>query len=387
MFDINAVRKLFPHTKATVYFNAASTGPLSTPAYRLQDDAFREVQMAKVGNQAEVFAALDRIRRHGARIFGGAVSGVGFGFNTTFGLNLAAFGLPLKSGDEVILCDVEFPANVYPWLELRRRGVKVTFIKSRDGFFGLDDLEKAVSRRTRVVSLSFVQFFNGFKPDIDAIAEFCRRRGIWLVLDAIQGAGCEPMQVRKWGVAVASAGAQKWLVSSQGTGLFYIADEIKEILVPPWRSWLGVDWKCRWSDLRDFGKAFGPSARQYELGTYPGALVMGLDWALEYITGLGIRNIQKHNHALLDMLIGYLAAEPYFRITSSLERKHRSSILCFTTDHGDIQAMHRFLLKRKIITAMREGSIRVSAHFYNNERDMQTLIAALDEAARKRFRG
>jgi selenocysteine lyase/cysteine desulfurase len=380
MFDVNAIRRIFPHTKKTTYFNVASNGPLTTPAYMLQDKHYKIARMAAISDQSDMFAALDHIRRNAAKIFGCKKSEAGVGFNTTFGINLAAFGLPLKKGDEVILSDVEFPANVYPWLELRNRGIKVKFIKNTNGFFDLSHLEKAITRKTRVVSLSFVQYFNGYKADMEAIGELCRRRKIFLVLDAIQGAGAESMNLKKWNVSVASAGGQKWLLSSQGTGIFYVSEKTRQRLRPPWRSWLSIDWKCRWHDLRKFDLKYEKSAWQFELGTYPSPLVMSLDWTLDFITGLGIRNIQKHNHGLLDVLIEYLNSDSFYRITSSLEKKHRSSILSFTTDRADIAKVHQYLTAKKIVTSLREGSIRVSVHLYNNLKDIRLLIASLDAA-------
>jgi selenocysteine lyase/cysteine desulfurase len=128
---------------------------------------------------------------------------------------------------------------------------------------------------------------------------------------------------------------------------------------------------------------FESSARQYEMGTYPAAYLFSLNWSLEFLCGLGIRNIQKHNHELIDKLIEYLNDEPFYRITSSLDKKHRSSILSFTTSREDIKPVHRHLLKNNIVTALREGSIRVSVHLYNNDSDIKRLIAALHQAARK----
>jgi len=383
MFDINEVRRLFPHTKKKIYFNCASTGPLPQPAYDLQDRYYRIAKMAAIGDQSEVFAALENIRRNGAKIFGAKKSEVGFGFNTTFGINLAAFSLPLKRGDEVLISDVEFPANVYPWLALRGRGIKVKFIKSSNGFTDVDDIEKAITKKTRVISLSFVQFFNGFKIDAATIGDICRKRKIYFVLDCIQSAGCEPMNLRKWNVAIASAGAQKWLLSSQGTGLFYVSENVRERLRTPWQSWLSVDWKCRWDDLRKYDLTPPNAASRYELGTYPGSLVMGFDWALGFIAGLGIPSVQKHNHALLDSLIDYVENEPLYRITSSLGKKHRSSIVSFTADGADIRKIHAALYKRNIITSLREGSIRVSAHLYNNQVEMNRMIAALKAASKE----
>jgi len=387
MFDVRAIRRHFPHTEKTTYFNCASVGPFPDPAYAVQDKYFNVARMAAAGDQSEVFSALKNIRRNGARIFGGKTSEIGYGFNTTFGLNLAAFGLPLKKGDEVLLSDVEFPANVYPWLELRNRGIRVKFIKSVDGFFNVGVFEKAITKRTRVLAVSYVQYFNGYKIDIDAVADVCRRQNIYLVLDCMQAAGCETLDLRKWNVSVASAGGQKWLLSPQGTGLYYVSGEMQERIRPPWRSWLGVDWKCRWHDLRRFDLEYADAAGQYEMGTYPGPLVLAFDWALDFIVGLGVRNIQKHNHALLDRLVDYLEDHPAYRITSALEEKHRSSILSFTSDRLDIRDVHRRLLRNKIVTSLREGSIRVAVHLYNDESDVDRLIGVLDKAGRRTVTG
>lgn len=382
MFNVAAVRRNFAHVGKSIYFNTASNGPLAKPAYRLQDDGYRLAKNAGVSGQVDVFEALKRIRKSGAAIFGCRVGEVGFGFNTTFGINLAAFGLPLGRGDEVILSDVEFPANVYPWLELRRRGIGVKFLKSTAGGFDIGRFEKAITRKTKVLSLSFVQFFNGYKNDLATLGDICSRRGIFFVVDAIQGAGAEPMNVRDWKVDIASAGAQKWLLSSQGTGLFYISEETKSRLIAPWRSWLGVDWGCDWMNLRNFAKPFESSAQQYEMGTYPGPLVMSLDWSLAYITRLGIKSIQQHNYRQLDTLIAYLRDEPCYRITSSLEKKHRSAILTFTTAKGDVRNLYQALSKRNIVTSVREGSIRVSVHLFNNTADINRLISVLKAFAR-----
>jgi len=377
------IRRLFSQIKNNVYLHTASNGLLSDPAYRNQDRAYQIARAGRTGAQEEVFAALERIRVRATKIFDCRRSETGFGFNTTFGLNLAVFGLPLEAGDEVLLNDVEFPANVYPWLELRRRGIKVNFLKSNDGFFDIDHFRQAISPRTKVLSLSYVQYFNGYKVDLKAIGEICRRHNIWLVVDAIQAAGCETMKMKKWGVAIASAGAQKWLLASQGTGIYFVSEEIQDLLTPPWRSWLAVDWKCNWAALNDYTKPFEEGARQYEMGTYPGALMHGLDWSLAFLTDIGVANIQRHNHELIDILIDYLKTEPRYRITSCLVPRHRSSIFCFATTRGSVVPLHRFLMKNRIITSLRQGAIRVSVHLYNNTGDISRLIRALKEYGRR----
>ncbi|MCK5127833.1 MAG: aminotransferase class V-fold PLP-dependent enzyme [candidate division Zixibacteria bacterium] len=381
MLSTTSIRRLFPHTSKFTYFNSASNGPLPSPAYKIQEKQYQIARDAVIGSQDEQFEALKSISSNGAKILGCKTSEVGFGFNTTFGLNLAAFGLPLKSGDEILLSDIEFPANVYPWLELKRRGVKVKFIKSVDGFFNLGRFTKAITQRTRILAISFVQFFNGYKNDLSTLGEICKRHNIFFVVDAIQGAGIEPLHLKKWGVDIASSGAHKWLLSSQGTGIFYVSEEIQERIKPPWRSWMSIDWNCDWSNLRDFTRDYPKSARQYELGTYPVPLLLSLDWSLQFINQLGVKNIQSHTHELIDLLIDYINCSDDFRVTSSIEKKFRSGIISFTSDKLNIDSVFGSLKRKNIITSVREGAIRVAVHAFNNKNDINKLITALDQAS------
>jgi len=229
-------RSFFPHTKKVIYFNSASYGPFCTPY---------------------------------AKMIGAPRRAVGIGLNTSHGLNIAAFGLPLKRGDEVLVSDIEFPAVVYTWkAAAEARGLKIKFIRSHNLFFDIGEFEKAISRRTRVLSLSYVQFFNGFKNDLKTIAEICRKHYIYLVVDGIQGMGVEPINVVRVGVDVFTSGCQKWMLSPQGCGFFYLSDQVRDSITPPFMSWLGVDWKMQFSDLFHYDREYFNSAQKFEQGYY-----------------------------------------------------------------------------------------------------------------------
>lgn len=374
-----SARHLFPVTArdcGVTYFNSASTGPLCRPVRRVLDDYYDLCEVLIFDDDKYAFEELEYIRRIGARMIGAREDEVGFGFNTGYGLNLAAFGLPLKKGDEVILSDIEFPANVYPWLALKERGIKIKFVKSDGGLFSIENLIKSITKRSRVLSLSFVQFFNGYKNDLETIGAICRERGLYFVVDGIQGCGVEPIDVRKWQVDIFSSGAQKWLLAPLGTGIFYIRKDLQEKLNRPLAGWLAVDWNFDFTDLFKYNLPFFDSARGFELGTYPYSHVHALSASLKLINSLGVRNIQKHNYGLLDILISYLKSNEYFQIKSSLEKKHRSSILAFTC--RDAKKLHQKLLEEKIICSYREGAIRVSVHLFNNKADIKRLITALE---------
>lgn len=373
-----AIRNLFPVTQkkqGVTYFNSGSTGPLCRPVKRALDSYYGLAQYLDRNADIEAFANLDNVRKLGARLICARKDEVGFGFNTGFGLNIAAFGLPLKPRDEVLLSDIEFPSNVYPWLALRERGIKVKFIKSSSLFFDIDNFKKAIGRKTKVLSLSFVQFFNGYKNDLKKIGEICKDSGIYFVVDGIQGCGVETINVHRCHMDIFSSGGQKWLLSPMGTGLFYIRKELQAKLKIPFASWLSVDWKLNFTDLFHYDLPAFDSARRFEMGTYPYAHVNAMASALQLIDSLGVRNIQMHNHGLLDVLIDYLKSSGYYQIVSSLENKHRSSILAFTC--REARKVHRQLIKSKIICAFREGSIRISVHLFNNRSDIRRLIEVL----------
>jgi selenocysteine lyase/cysteine desulfurase len=373
-------RRLFPVTSkdnGIIFFNSASTGPLSNLVIRRLEEYNRLAQHQNRNMDRPAFEALARIRKLGAKFLKARRDEIGFGFNTGYGLNIAAFGLPLKKGDEVLLSDIEFPSNVYPWMALRERGIKVKFIKSVDNFFSIDEFKESISKKSRVLSLSFVQFFNGFKNDLKTIGKICRDGGLYFVVDGIQGCGVEPVDVKKWNVDFFSAGAQKWMLAPQGSGIFYIKKDLQEKLHRPFASWLGVDWKLRFGDLFRYNLPFFDSARGFEMGSYPYDHVHALDESLTLIDSLGVRNIQRHNHELIDHLVDFLKSDRRYRLKSSLVRKHRSSILAFNCDN--VKIVHRKLIKNGIICSLREGAIRIAVHLYNDISDINRLIRLLKQ--------
>ncbi len=380
--DISArfakIRELFPVVSGErniTYFNNAATGPLNINSRRKMDWYYDECFYHNRDTDHAAFDDLEYIRKTGAKFIGADEDEVGFGFNTGYGLNIAAFGLPLKAGDEVLLSDVEFPSNVYPWLELKNRGIEIKFLPSTDRFFDIDILKRAITDRTRVLSLSFVQFFNGYKNDLKALGEICREHEVYFAVDAIQGCGAETIDVKECQIDLLSAGAQKWLLSALGTGIFYVRKELQVKVNRPVAGWLGVDWGLNFSHLFHYDKPPFPSARKYELGTYPYGHIFGMAEAFKIIESLGTDNIQRHNHQLLDILIDFLQSERKFTVTSNLDEKHRSSILTFTCD--DAQTLHRDLLDNGFTCAFREGSIRLAVHLYNNQDDIDKLVRFL----------
>ena len=381
--DFLRIRKQFPHIKKIVYFNAGSYGPFSTSVRTAIESNIDLRLKAQLDDSHDAFVTTDELRSIYARLVGARKREVGIGLNTSHGINIAAFGLPLRKGDEVLVSDVEFPALVYTWrAAAQTRGLKLKFVKSRERCFDFDQLQRAVTKRTKVLAVSWVQFFNGYKNDLRTLSGFCRERGIFFVVDGIQGMGVEPINLKKLDVDIFTSGCQKWMLSPQGCGFFYLSDRIRDRLTQPFMSWLGSDWHMDFTNLFKYDQPFFESARRFEMGYYVVLNIMGMRAAAQMFLDLGIRNIQRHNYALIDRLACFIDGHPFYRITSSMEKKHRSSLFTFTCD--GYKKLHTELLKNRIILAQREGSIRVSVHLYNNESDIDKLIGVLERSAKGR---
>ena len=379
--DTNAkfaeIRKLFPHAGNIAYFNSASYGPFSTTVQEAIDKNIAVRLVAEHDDSHDAMDIADALRADYAGLIGADAKQVGIGLNTSFGINIAAFGLPLKAGDEILVSDVEFPAVAYTWrAAAEARGFKLKFVKSVNREFSVDEFKKNIGDRTRVLALSWVQFFNGYKNDLEELSAICKQHDMYFVVDGIQGMGAEPVDVRKLDIDVFSSGCQKWMLAPQGCGFFYLSDKVRDTITPPFMSWLGSDWQMNFSDLFHYDRPYFDSARRFELGYYAVLNLHGMKASVEIFKELGIADIQKHNHALIDRLADYIQGNSFYRITSSMEPVHRSSIFTFTCD--DVKALHQAILKEKIILASREGSIRVAAHLFNDESDIDRLITVLD---------
>ena len=374
-------RKEFPFTKEIIFFNHASFGPMPETSWRATADYYKYLRLEKTEDiDEEAFKKLDEIRVLIAKMIKAKPEEIAFVPNTSYGLNVAGWGLDLKRGDKILLSDVEFPANVYPWTGLKQKGIETKFIPSSYGScgknkcFDIDNFVKAIDKRTKVLSISFVQYFNGFKNDLETIGKICEENDIFLVVDGIQGIGAVDLDVKKCKIDFLSCGGQKWLLSSLGTGFFYLSSFAKRKVKPSFFGWLGVDWNLKFTNLLKYDLPPFPSVRKFEIGTYPYSLLWSMHSSLQLLSEIGIKNIEKHNSALLDLLIDYLSDSPY-QIRSSLKPLHRSSILSFSGKN--IKNLYEKLIKNKILVSFREGAIRVSPHFYNTKEEMNKLIEFL----------
>lgn len=367
------VRRLFPVTRKLIYFNHAAVSPLSSRAARALEQQVREqMQYAVVKEDLWEKRAEDG-RRIAATLLNAGPGEIAFVKNTTEGLNLFARGLGWKKGDKVVLPRVEFPANVYPWLSLEAKGVKLEFVEEKNGRILVEDIEKAMDRRTRVVAISFVEFSSGYRNDLERIGKICKRRGVHLVVDGIQGVGALRLDVKKCNLSAMSAGGHKWLLSPQGTGIFYCPKKVMKSLDHPAPGWMSVS---GWTDYYNFKYDLFNDSRRYESAQRNLLGLCALTESLKLIDRLGIGSVEKRILDITDYLCGRLE-EKGFEIFSSRRDGEKSGIVSFFTKGRDPEKVRESLRRKGIIVAARDGRLRASPHYYNSFEEVDRFVKAL----------
>ena len=371
--DWDAVRDEFPVTRNYNFQNHAATAPMS----RRAADAARQYLAESEENASvrdEFYKHADRVRAQIALLINANPDEVTFVKNTSEGLSLVANGLSWQNGDNVVTTNVEFPANVYPWQALRARGVQVRMVFEEDGRIPLERLIEAIDNRTRLVTISSVQYASGFRTDLATLGEYCQSKGVLLCVDAIQSLGVFPIDVQAMNIDFLAADGHKWLCAPEGAGVFFVRKELQGHLHPTSIGWLSM------KNAHDFGRyqfEFADSARRYDSGSYNLPGIYGLGGAVTLALEIGIENIAERVIALTDRLTAGLREKGY-RVVSSRSPAEASGIVAFFSDLHDLDEIQRHLqVEHRIVIAVRSGRLRASPHCYNNEREIDQLIDCL----------
>ncbi|MDE0087868.1 MAG: aminotransferase class V-fold PLP-dependent enzyme, partial [Candidatus Poribacteria bacterium] len=271
---------------------------------------------------------------------------------------------------------VEFPANVYPWWSLKERyGVQTRMVPERDGRIHLEDIIEAIDERTRVVTISHVEFASGYRNDIKAIGEICRERDVWFVVDAIQSLGAIEVDVKSSHIDILAADGHKWLLAPEGAAIFYCAKDKLERLINTNVGWASV---VNPREFLDYDLTQKPDATRFEEGSYNSIGLYGLKAAIDLLLEIGVSNIETRILELTSGLIKGLNAKGY-RVITPKSDSERAGIVVFESDHYTPAELFTLLNERNIITAERGSGVRVSPHFYNTELEIADLLETLPE--------
>ncbi len=375
------IAKEFPWAgRDVVYLNAAATGPL--PARTVAELERWTRLRAEPWNIAldEQFDTLAKARKLCAGLIGADADEIALVPNTSTGINVAAQVLPIPHDKVIIGYDGEFPANVYPWMAIERRGgARYEQIPLLTG--GLPDWDALPARLDRgdvaVVAISWVSFVSGDRADLATIGAMCRERGIWFVVDAIQGVGTTRLDVHACNIDILSCGAQKWLLSPWGAGFCYVRRELVETLEPRTVGWLAVKGAEDFSHMLEYNLDYAADARKFEVATIPYQDMAGMVSSLEMLHEIGVASVEKKIHSLLGRLVSGIARIRTLSLVTPADPSRRAGIVSFNV--ADVATVSARLNDAKVTHSVRGGGvIRLAPHIYNTETEIDRVLSLLD---------
>jgi len=372
--DWESVREEFPITKEYLFFDLANKCALPRFATRAICD-YAAKQEASSGDKDEWARAIEEARARFAQLVHAYPSEIALLKNTSEGLNVAANGIPFHPGDNVIVNLSEHPNNIYCWLNLQRRGVEVRWAPTQNGEVTLDALAKTVDGRTRALAIALVTYAPGNRNDVKALAAFCRERGIYTVVDAVQAVGTLQVNVADLGIDMLATSGHKALFVPHGVGLLYCRRDRLDEIAPFYVARAGMVRPAAVErDGAQYDLTLAPSAARYEIGNNNYLGITVLNESVKFLLALGTAAVERR---MLD-LSGYLTERLLaggFEVLSPRERERRSAIVCVRVPAP--ARVHAWLLAQKVITTCRRDALRLSLGIYNTEAELDKLVGLL----------
>jgi cysteine desulfurase/selenocysteine lyase len=364
--DWQLVRRDFPVTEHTAYLNSAAAGALPRIVMETAAGFYREMMEAGDAGWDKWLARREEIRRRVAEFINAEPDQIAFTTNTSAGMNLIADALE-RRGD-VISCELEFPVSTLPWLH---RGAHIKSIKAHDGEINAEDVARLQTSRTSVIALSHVQYSNGFRLDLESIGAIKKSHAF--VVNASQSIGAFPIDVKRMNIDALCSTGHKWLLAGYGCGFVYMSRELLAQTRGRNASWMSVE--NPFAMRNDEFKTRTDAAARVELGVPHFAGIFALGAALDYLMNIGKEQIEQRILALNRHLTGCLAKGGW-SVLSPLENEHARSgqTLVATKNPARVVAT---LASRGVAVTQKPQGIRIATHFFNNEADIERLLAAL----------
>jgi cysteine desulfurase / selenocysteine lyase len=378
---LGKAKTIFPHTHdGKIYLDHAASSPLSIRVVESIEAHLRERCIGSIDTYLEHdVAKIEKCRGRIKELLNAeSADRIAFMANTSDPINVIASGLKWASGDRILLHESEFPANVWPYLNLKRHGVEIDVIPIRNGHPTPQLIADSITERTKVVAISAVQFLTGYRADLEAIGSLCRSKNVLLVVDGIQAVGSVKVDVQRMKIDAMASGCQKWQMGPHGTGWLYISENLQARIKPAHVGWLSVEepW-----NFFDYNQQLHPTARRFEGGSKNIPGIWGLDAALATLLEFGLDGIEGHILALTQMLISGLQSIDGVHVITPTGHNQRAGIVTIELpNHEDPKVVHQHLKKNDISVALRDGKIRYSPHFYNSPTEIALAVAATREA-------
>ena len=365
-----SLREEFPVTRTTAYLNSAAAGPVMRESIEAVGRYYRELHEMGDANWEGWLKRREEYRAHLARLINAEPDEIAFTTNTSSGMSIIVDAL--EAAGDVISCDLEFPVTTVQWLH---RGMNVNFIETgeRAGVFDADDVRRRMTSRTKIISLSHVQFSNGLRSDLESIGE--RKEEHFFVVNASQSAGVLPVDVRRMRIDALSATGHKWLLAGYGTGFLFMSRELLARTKPRQMSWMSAPEPFAMKNAEASVRADAAARAETGVPNFPGIFALGA--AVERLLEINIENIEERALAINRHLTRELNEAGLPILSPIEEEKHRSTETLVRVEQPKRMVAH--LAARGVAVTEKPHGIRVSTHFFNDEADIARLVEALKE--------
>ena len=368
-----SVRADFPSVTRETYLNSAALHPVGSFTARAMQQLI-DFRLHGPGEGRADFGAKDQqaLKEKYASLIGATADEIAYTSSTSDGENIVVLGLDLaKKKGNVVIDELHFTTSLYMYKELEKQGVELRIVKHRNWAIDPHDMDKAIDRNTRLVSLALVSNVNGFMHDCKAVSDLAHARGALVFADIIQAVGAVPLDVNALGIDFASAGTYKWIMGERGFGFLYVKKSLQGTALPTTR--------YGHRQVTNFNRAELtweplPGAAMYETGGIAVVLAAGVSAGIDYVRGLGIDKIRSHARLLTDRLQAELPPLGYLPLTP---RGTETPIVAFGLKDG--AATSRTLQVGKIVGTVvgNENRLRLSVSVFNTHDDIDRAVAVL----------
>lgn len=377
--DGRGFRGHFSDFGGRVYLDCAAQGPFPRETAEEVRRALRLKEHPEEIPETLTEELPDRVRSAIGRLIGCNPANIALASGASHGLNVAARGLPLKNGDEVLIAQGEFPANVYPWVGLQDEGIGVRMVAPAAGrIVTADEMIAAIGPRTRVISVSLVAFATGYRSDLHAIGEACRARDLFLVVDGAQGIGAIDFRVADHPIDLLAVSGYKWLFGPYGSGFTYVnprvLDRVKVIDV----NWLAIEGANQPNRRSAYEMKFRDGARRFDIPETASFLnLSALAASVEFLNRVRVTTVEAHARRLLDHLL-HGVSRTRLQVVSDLQAARRSTILGLAGPTlEETRSIYRRARQKGVVVSLKDNLIRVSPNIYNTTDDIDRFLLAV----------
>ena len=382
-----SLRELMPVSERYAYFDHAAVGPLPSPAAKAMRTWIDQSLFQGDVCWPEWSAAAGRLRISASKLIHCQPSEIALIPNTTFGINIVSQGYRWsgsgsKGTDSVVVLENEFSSNLLPWLALERRGVEVRKVCVPDsGVVSLDAIRDAIDSTTRLVAVSWVGYFSGYRMDLAKLCEMVHEAGAQLFVDAIQGLGVFSLDTQQIPIDYLAADGHKWMLGPEGAGLLFIRQQNLERLEPMMQGWGSLQMAGKFQTANMVLKN---DASRYEGGSANHAGLIGFGESLGVLLNHDcnqpvnpIAAAVLDNAARIEDGLKSVGARCYRARSNHSSTEELSGIVTFELQGVDPNELRSRLLREEIVLSVRHGRLRVATHAYNNQEDIDRLVSAV----------